>query len=520
MADITYTVLIDWDNDGSVLAGSPTAGEDVSARVLNVRTGQSFSYGRDTARSQSASKPAQVQIELNNVSRDYMPDYSSSPLYGDLGPGKPVLIIATHSGTDYHLFFGFIDGYEIDPFREKRSVMLTCVDSLARIAQTKVSTECYPSIQTGAAINAILDSAGWPEDLRDIDAGATTMRYWAEDGVDAWTAIQTCVSTEGNPAIAFVDPTTGNLVFRDRHHRLLRAASITSQATISDTGSEPLFSDPVEYNVGFRDLINTCNFKVQEREPWWNVVWETDSTFSIAAGTTLTLLVTSDEPFFEAEVPNEEEEDYEVLSGDVTISLSRTSGKTTELSIFGNSASYVTGMRLRAFKCAVGREYTVSSVSADSVTKYGVASPDEASTPKWAGVNDAKAIGDIYVAQRGERLPVFTVTVKGANDTRKTQILTRKLGDMVTLVEAQTATNHTHYVEKIEHQITQAGKLHAIRLGCERTKVATGTQFTFGVAGAGFDQGSFGLSGYDDPDTVFILDGGANHRLDEGKLAT
>ena len=520
MADITYAVYIDWDNDGSVLAGSPTTGENVTTRVLNVRTGQAFTFGRDTARSLSAVKPAQVAIELNNVSKDYSPDNSSSPLYGDLGTGKPVLIVATHSATSYELFYGYIDDYSIDPFRERKSVMLSCIDSLGKVASAVVQTECYPSIQTGAAINAVLDAAGWDASLRDIDAGATTLRYWVADQTDAWTAIQDIVSSEGIPAIAYVDPETGNFVFRDRHHRLLRAASLTSQATFRDTGSEPLFSDPVEYNVGFRDLINTCVFRVQEREPIaFARVWQTDSTFVVSAGETMTIYCTAQERFIDAVAPVVNT-DYKLLAGDATVSISQTSGITTQVSITATTTAYIQGMAIRAYSCPVAREYVVTSLHANSIDKYGVASPDSSSIPDLAGVNDAKAIGDIIVAQRGERLPVISITVKGANDTRKTQILSRKLSDMVTIVEAETSTNHTHFIEKIGHSITLAGKLHTATFGCERVPSAS-SQFTFGVAGKGFDQGTFGLSGYDDPDTVFILDSAVSgHRLGTGKLAS
>lgn len=520
MADITYTVLIDWDNDGSVLAGSPTSGEDVTARVLNVRTGQAFSYGRDTARSLSAVKPAQVSVELNNVTKDYSPDNSSSPLYGDLGTGKPVLIYATHSAVTYELFYGYIDGYSIDPFREKKSVMLTCVDNLAKVASARIQTECYPSIQTGAAIHACLDAAGWDEDLRDIDAGASTLRYWVADQTDAWTAIQEIVQSEGLPAIAYVDPETGNFVFKDRHHRLLDSASLTSQATFRDTGSEPLFSDPVEYNVGYRDLINTCVFRVPERQPQaFDEVWQTESTFVVSTGETMVIYATASERFIGAVTP-EEDVDYKLLSGSATVTLSQTSGLTTQITIEAGSTAYIEGMKIRAYSCPVAREFVTSSIHVDSVDKYGIASPDDSSTPKHCGVNDMKAIGDIIVAQRAERLPVFTLTVKGANDTRKVQILSRKLSDMVTIVEAETSTNHTHFIEKIGHSITLAGKLHTATFGCERVP-SPGTQFTFGVAGQGFDQGTFGLSGFDDADTVFILDSAVSgHRLGTGKLAT
>ena len=522
MADITYAVFIDWDNDGSVLAGAPTSGETVTTRVLNVRTPQKFAYGRDTARSLSAVKPGAVTIELSNVSKDYSPDNASSPLYGNLGTGKPVLVRATHSAVTYDLITGFIDDYTIDPFREKKSVTLTVVDVLGRLAATTISTACHQSIQTGAAIEAALDAADWPADKRDIDPGSSTLRYWAADGVDAWSAIQEILICEGSPCIAYVDAATGNFVFRDRHHRKLYAASLTSQATFRDTGSEPLFSDPVEYNVGFRDLINSTDFTVEERAPLsLRAIWSTDSTLVIPAGTTQTIKAVLSDPAFDIVTPVVDT-DYKLLSGTVTITLNRNSGKTIDIGITATSTAYLTGMQLRGYPCPVARTYKVTSTNGSSVSKYGVVHPTDTSfVPKWAGVNDAEAIGDIIVAQRGERLPVMTITVKNANDTRKVQILSRKLGDRVTIVEAETSTNHAHHIERIEHGVGLAGKYHEVRFGCERMQSDNSNQFTFDVAGKGFDQGELGPGGFDDPATLFILDDAtAGHRLDSGKLGT
>lgn len=521
MADVTYKVYIDWDNDGSVLAGSFETGEDVTARVLNVRTSQSFSYGRDVARALSAVKAGQITLELNNVSRDYCPDNATSPLFGNLGTGKPVLVRATHSSINYDLFYGFIDDYVIDPHPEKRSLTLTCVDILGRLASTSVSTACFPSIQTGAAIEAILDAAEWPVAQRDIDSGSTTLRYWAADDTDAWSAIQDVIANEGIPAIAYVNPATGTFVFRDRHHRKLLAASLTSQVTLRDEGAEPLFSEPVSYNVGFRDLINTTSFALGERQPaTFGEVWSTDSTFTIVAGTTQTLRATFNDPAYDIVTPVAGT-DYELLSGTVSITLNRNSGRTVEIQMSATTTTYITGMALRGYSCPVARSFQVTAQNGASVTKYGLVHATDIPAPGFASLNDAEAISDIIVSQRGERLPVMTITVKNANDTRKVQMLSRAISDMVTIVEDETSTNHTHYIERIEHIISKAGKYHETRFGCERTQSQDNNQFTFGVAGKGFDQGALGPSGQDDPDTIFILDSSVSgHRLGTGKLAT
>ena len=77
----------------------------------------------------------------------------------------------------------------------------------------------------------VLDAVGWTGP-RDLDLGATFVHWWWLEEVDAFTAVTDLVSSEGPPSIAYVGP-DGTFIFRDRHHRLLRAASLTPQATFT-----------------------------------------------------------------------------------------------------------------------------------------------------------------------------------------------------------------------------------------------------------------------------------------------
>jgi hypothetical protein len=498
MAAIAYSVYIDWDNDGTVDSGAFEANENVSANVLGMRTSLEFTYGRDTPRALSGIQPAEVSFELNNVSKIYSPDNASSALFGNLGPGKPVLIRATHSAVTYDLFRGFIDEYNIDPFREAKSVSITAVDILAKLGGIQVSTGLFSGIQTGTAIGKVLDAAGWSASKRDIDTGDSTVRWWWADDTTALEAIQDLVASEGPTAFAFVDPATGNFVFRGRNHRLLRSASITSQATFRDTGAEPLFSDPAEYSIGFRDLINTVIIDVDarraERE---QVVWETEDVINVAASSSVTIPAKADDPFYDAVVPAEADGAFTVQAGSVaSVSLSRTSGASTTITVTaGASATVIDGMALRAKPVPVVRSYRIEASDSASIAKYGIQTWEE-SELKWVNRYDAQAIADLIIAQRAERLPVFTITVKNANDTRKVQMLSRALSDRVTIVEAETSTNNTHYIERITHAIESVGFAHDTAFACERTRTPSPS----------------------DTD-IFILNSNVSgHRLDTGKL--
>jgi carbohydrate binding protein with CBM4/9 domain len=211
-------------------------GEDVTARVLGLRTPLSFQYGRDTARSLSEIQPGETGMTLNNDSRDYSPDNTGSPLYGLVRPGRTCVVRATYNGKAHTLFNGFIDDFVLVPDAENRALEVTALDAIQKLNEATISTELYHSIQTGEAIGYVLDAVGWPSDRRDLDPGASTIRWWWEEGTDAFEALSKIIAAEGPPSITFVD-SAGNFVYRDRHHRVLYDTSVTSQATFL-SGSE------------------------------------------------------------------------------------------------------------------------------------------------------------------------------------------------------------------------------------------------------------------------------------------
>jgi len=63
--------------------------------------------------------------------------YIEAPTRGQLVPGRPVHIYATHSATDYAAFFGYIQRLAPDP-RDPRSVTITTYDVLQRMSETEI----------------------------------------------------------------------------------------------------------------------------------------------------------------------------------------------------------------------------------------------------------------------------------------------------------------------------------------------------------------------------------------------
>lgn len=498
--------------------------EDMTNYVLT-RDDIVFSYGRDLARSLSSIVPGTSELEIDNQSRYFSPENISSPIYNDLGPGKPVYISATFQGTEYPLYQGFLDDYEIHPGLTQdrcRSIRVSTTDLLGQAGERKISTQLYPSIQTGEALEVILDEIGWPADDRIIDQGATTMRWWWAEGDTAAQAIADIVASEGMPCLIYVDG-VGNLVFRSRHHRVLSDASITTQEYFTDDGSpEPGFSDPdtdpFQYMVGWRDLYNDVSIEVDERQPTngYSTLFENGDSISLRAGETRELIVKSSDPFYNAIAPVSGT-DYTIQTppgGTVNIDISRTSGQSLTLRIFaGPNNVTVQNLKVRGILVPVARTYKVTAQDTESIAKYGIKSfPD---TMKWAGVNDVTPMLQVLLGQRAERLPVIRMTVNNDNDTRLAAMLTQKLSDRIHISETETFTDHDFYVEEIKHTISASGTYHHATFGCEKARDQVENVFTFDDAARGFDLGLFGRRGIDAHENVFVL---GTSELDTGAI--
>jgi len=464
----TDDLRIDWDNSGTWTG----TGENVTARMLS-RAGVTVTYGRDQIRALSPSPVAgEISFELDNRSKDYSPENSGSPIAANLKPGRPVRYQRTYSAQTYTLFRGYLDEYEVLPNREERSVQFQGVDALARSTDVKVSTTLHEGIRTGQAIGFILDAIGWPSGDRDLDTGATVIPYWWEEDTTWLEALQKVVASEGPPALVYIDYANNRLVFRDRHHRLIRTASTTSQATFRDTGTEPRFSGPVRYDAGWRDIVNDVSFEVPERqaEGFLSNVFEDEGIISLGASASTVLHVQASDPFKGAITPVAGT-DYTLLAGSVSsLTLSRTSGQSTIITITaGAGGAQIEGMRVRAYSLPVVRTYRITASDSASIADHGSRAMPSDLEPVWAGRHDAKGIADLLILERKQRRPIFELALKGAaHDSRLTQCLTRALSDRVTVVDAETGLNDVFYVERLTHTITEAGVFHETVFGLEK----------------------------------------------------
>jgi hypothetical protein len=224
-----YTVAVDWAGDGSFDSPHDDVTENVLARGPVV-----FEFGRDAARALSPPRVGQLTTTLCNADRIFSPENPDSPISSDIEPGAEMKVDVVIDNVLYPLMRPRINTFQVNTDRGDRSATITALDGLALLQGTKISTDLYAAQRTGTLIGILLDTIGWTRP-RDLDLGATHVPWWWANEQDAFDLLTDLLRSEGPPSIAYIAP-DGTFVFRDRHHRLLRAASLTSQATFA---SEP-----------------------------------------------------------------------------------------------------------------------------------------------------------------------------------------------------------------------------------------------------------------------------------------
>lgn len=314
---------------------------------------------------------------------------------------------------------------------------------------------------------------------------------------NTWTFFYGELTAPANTAYATIIPTmTGtppgsNILYCDNVRMMSASASVS---TFRDQTTEPTFSAPLSYDHGWRDVVNSVQFNVEERgpSPTRTVIWSSDLIYDIAASQVLEIVMSTDDPYYDAQI-----DDWTVLTGSAGISII-TSGQTTIIQLTdGGSGSQVTGIVISGHTVNALRTVQISASDSTSISTYGAKSgPDDVG---MASLEDAQAIADLMVLTRKVRLPIVQMTVIGTHGPRLDNCLDRQLGDRVTIIDAETGMNRDFFIEQITHDISDAGMLHTTTFGCEARSTA---------------------SGLDSPTDVFIFDHPTNGKFGTGKFGT
>jgi hypothetical protein len=226
------TCLIDSGIFGTNVFGDSTSViVDVSDRIDYIKTRR----GRDAVSDEF--QAGQLTLRIIDQNGDFNPQNVTGPYYELLSPMRKVQITATYEGITYPIFSGFITSYLNTQPQEATALAYTTIQAidafrLAQLAQVTTVADASAGDLTGTRINQILDQIQWPNSMRDVDAGQTTVQNDPGTLRTSLTAMQTVSTTEYG---AFYVDATGSFVFQDRD---LTTSSITLPTTdFNDDGT-------------------------------------------------------------------------------------------------------------------------------------------------------------------------------------------------------------------------------------------------------------------------------------------
>ena len=235
----------------NILADSATVTANVSSTVQAVN----ISRGRNAL--SDVFQTGTCSVVIADETGAFNPQNLSSLYAGLIQPLRKITITATDPATGivWAMFAGYTTGFNYQQSRyvgEVSTTTITAVDGfrLANLAQLTTVAGSAAGNLSGTRITQILDAIAWPNSMRDIDAGQTTVQANPTTNATALAKLQQVTDSEYGSL--YIDA-SGNMVFQDR---LFTESSVAATSTVfADNGTgipysqiKWLFDDTQVYN--------------------------------------------------------------------------------------------------------------------------------------------------------------------------------------------------------------------------------------------------------------------------------
>jgi len=505
----SYTVLVDWNNDGDFT----DSGDDITSDVLSL----SWERGRDYASQlQGRSVAGKLSAVLVNTGGKYSPSNTSSALTGNILPGRTVKVQAGSGSFPYTFPVAFNDGVrwqgKLDrilpaPAAEGvKTATLTAFGTLGYLNQFETQLASQTNRRTDQAVGDILDDVGWTEsDDRDLDTGKTTIsRFW----ISGKKAIDALRLVEEAEAGFLLESKSGQIAFQNRHHRITQTASTTSQATFSDADGAAHTFVEVDQDDPLGTIVNHVEATARTFDTASvAVLWTHPET-----GSASPTLAPGEAKTFEAEFPNPDAAnsamevdawttpaattDYLLnsasggggtnLTSDITVTQTKTAERMaiTLTNSATGSDGYVTKLQARGTAVSTKNPCIVRAIDTTSQGIYGERKY-VAKTQFIPTTSEAQDWCEYQVAIFASPTNILTMTIPASTSGNIGQVLGRDISDRVTVTatnDAKLGISADFFIESERHQVSEGGQQH---VAVWQLSPASGGYSQFWVLGVG-----------------------------------
>ena len=172
--DTVLEVMVDWAATDWRATPTFSGIDDITGDVINI------SSARGKEKEIGNNPSGTIDIELRNLLGKYHPRNTASVLYPYVRPWLPIRIRTIADTVTTTIYTGYVAKIKIPDQKNARNAHLYCTDGtdlLARNMVTQVNDE-RTAMSAGAAIDKVLDSAGWSTSKRNIDLdGGNIVNY-------------------------------------------------------------------------------------------------------------------------------------------------------------------------------------------------------------------------------------------------------------------------------------------------------------------------------------------------------
>ena len=497
MVVATYKLQVNWwGTDGWDSAAFPitfpvTWADGAAFVVASERIRSiSCSFGRDRASQLTGnSKAGMMRVVLDNRSGDYNAFNTSSPLYGQILPGRPVRLLGTSATqTNQPIWEGFLTRITPQVFLGgDATAILEATGPLGQINLDQIEVPMVTAQRTDQVVDDILDAAGWGSGstYRTLDTGLTTItRYWKSKAY-AVQALQEVEATEGG----FIrEGKDGKIIFDNRHHRL-SGDELTSQATYSDaSGAARVYSGIIQDDP-LPGIFNIFSTEVQtyttagSAAVLWTLSESGANSPAISPGVSLTYIAryptrssannavgvnawTTTASTTDMTANAAADGSSTNLTSSVGISVSKSS-ETMEITLTNNGSvvAYITKLQARGTGITADDPATIQVEDTTSQSSFGKRTwPSK--TPWIPTTLEALDWANFNVNLYKDPSAVLKLSYWANRDTNSlNEMLDRDLSERVTVVADNNANlsidNRGFFIEAISHQIS-ANRLHKV----------------------------------------------------------
>jgi hypothetical protein len=251
--------------DTSQLNSTDTLGGDFGGNVFDDLSDEvkSVQITRGRGGDLSVIEQGRCVLELKDSTGKYNPENPASPLAPYLDTHKPVRVSATHLGTTYRLFYGFISKIEHDPAKESQSSRIEAVDFFEWLNAAKPVIAATGQTTVGTVIGLLLDALTWNDpSKRDLDVGRFIPNFSSDGTRSALQLIEDLLEVDlgivfvnGNGVVVFVEgdarwsnvppfDTFGNDVMSLARPGIDKQNMINRQTVVRTGGTPQTYTDP------------------------------------------------------------------------------------------------------------------------------------------------------------------------------------------------------------------------------------------------------------------------------------